>query len=290
MLLAHFSDPHLPAFARPRLRELAGKRAIGFANWSLRRRHEHRAETLDLLLADVHARKPDHVALTGDLVNIALPGEFVAARDFLSRVGPPDAVTFVPGNHDAYVRATIGHAEAQWSAYMSGDDGAGGFPFVRRRHGVVLVGLSTAVPTRPFRATGTIGPAQLQRLDAMLGELDDGGAPVLLLMHHPPTPFPHDRHKCLLDAEAFRRVVARHRVAAILHGHMHVDALTWIEGERRVPVFGVPSASMAKGEEPAGYNLYGFSREAGGWRLDVSSRRLRNGAMTAGERRDFRVR
>jgi 3',5'-cyclic AMP phosphodiesterase CpdA len=274
--LAHFSDPHLPSMPRPRFRELMGKRAIGFANWSFRRRHEHRIETLAAILADLKAQAPDHIALTGDLVNIALPGEFTAARDFLSQVGVPHDVTLVPGNHDAYVRATMGHAATQWGDYMRGDDGAASFPFVRRRGGVVLVGLSTAVPTPPFRATGLIGPEQMQRLDALLTEFDGASEPVAVMMHHPPTTFPYDKHKLLLDADAFRALIGRHRVAAILHGHMHVGALTWIGG---VPVFGVPSASMTMGSETAGYNLYGFSNEDG-WRCEIVSRRWRSGVIT----------
>jgi 3',5'-cyclic AMP phosphodiesterase CpdA len=102
-VLAHISDPHLGPLPRGRWRELAGKRALGFLNYQLRRRHEHKMEVLDELLADLHAQKPDHIAVTGDLVNLALPDEFPAAAAFLARVGPPDRVSFVPGNHDAYV-------------------------------------------------------------------------------------------------------------------------------------------------------------------------------------------
>ena len=54
---------------------------------------------------------------------------------------------------------------------MRGDDGAGGFPFVRRRGPLALIGLSTAVPTAPFMATGRLGDAQLARLGEMLDAL-----------------------------------------------------------------------------------------------------------------------
>jgi 3',5'-cyclic AMP phosphodiesterase CpdA len=273
-VLAHLSDPHLPSVPRPTLRELMSKRAIGLANWHWRRRREHRLEALDAILADIALAQPDHVAVTGDLVNVALPGEFVAARGFLSRLGPPDRVTLVPGNHDAYVGATMTHAAEQWADYMRGDDG-GGFPFVRRRGPIALVGVSTGVPTRPFRATGILGADQLARLDERLGELDAARAMTIVLIHHPPTPFPHDRHKNLLDAEALRTVLLRHRVAMVLHGHMHVNALTFIEGAGiKIPVFGVPSASMAKGNEPAGYNLYAIEIDGAFWRIDAVSRAL----------------
>lgn len=273
-VLAHISDLHLPFVPRPRVGELIGKRAIGLVNWRLRRRHDHRLEALEAVLADIAAARADHVAVTGDLVNVALPGEFIAARAVLERIGLPDDVTLVPGNHDAYVRATVGHAGAEWGAYMRGDDG-GGFPFLRRRGPLALVGLSTGVPTPPFRATGALGAAQLARLDALLGELDRDDVFTVVLMHHPPTPFPHDRHKRLVDAEALRVVLLRHRVGIVLHGHMHVNALTFIaDGPRRIPVFGVPSASMAKDIEPAGCNLYRIGIDGASWRLEAISRAL----------------
>ena len=105
-VLAHLSDPHLGPLPRPRLAELASKRLLGFVNWHLRRHACHRPDVLDALIADVSAAAPDHIAITGDLINIALEEEFGPARAWLDRVGAPDRVSFVPGNHDIYVRAT----------------------------------------------------------------------------------------------------------------------------------------------------------------------------------------
>src|SRR5918998_150709 len=192
-VLAHLSDPHLSPFLRPRLVELFGKRALGMINWQLRRRHEHRVEVLDAVLADMAAQKPDHVAVTGDLVNIALPGEFAPARAFLARVGPPEKVSFVPGNHDAYVREALAHSHGHWGEYMRGDtrDGKapppGEFPYVNRRGAVALIGVSTAVPTGPFLATGEIGPQQLARLDRELERLGTERLFRAILLHHPPS-------------------------------------------------------------------------------------------------------
>ena len=60
---------------------------------------------LAALVADLKARTPDHIAVTGDLVNLSLPSEFVAARAWLDALGNPRDVSVVPGNHDAYVQA-----------------------------------------------------------------------------------------------------------------------------------------------------------------------------------------
>src|SRR5882757_10357606 len=78
--LAHLSDPHLPPLPVARLRDLAGKRAFGYLNWTRNRHKYHRREVLDALVADMQAQRPDHVAVTGDLVNLALDAEFTPAQ------------------------------------------------------------------------------------------------------------------------------------------------------------------------------------------------------------------
>ena len=56
-------------------------------------------------------------------------------------------MTVIPGNHDAYVRSMIEQAAASWGDYMCGDgDAEPRMPFVRRRAGVALIGVSTAMP------------------------------------------------------------------------------------------------------------------------------------------------
>ena len=69
--LAHFSDPHLPPLPRPRLKELAGKRVLGYLNWTRNRHKYYRREVLDALVRDLQAHTPDHVAVTCDLINLA---------------------------------------------------------------------------------------------------------------------------------------------------------------------------------------------------------------------------
>src|SRR5258708_2385595 len=102
-VLAHLSDPHLGPLPQPRLSELASKRLLGYLNWRRNRHLVHRAEVLDAITRDLRAARPDHIAVTGDLVNIALPFEFERARGWLGSLGSPADVSVVPGNHDAYV-------------------------------------------------------------------------------------------------------------------------------------------------------------------------------------------
>ena len=151
--------------ARPRLRpsslpaavghwsQLANKRLLGYLSWQLRRRRQPSQTVLDALVRDLHAEKPDHMAITGDLVNLALPTEFVEAGAWLQRLGPPEWISLVPGNHDALVPVPPGDGWDHWRAYATSDAAAfatkgAGFPFLRRRGPLAIVGLSTALPRR----------------------------------------------------------------------------------------------------------------------------------------------
>jgi 3',5'-cyclic AMP phosphodiesterase CpdA len=279
-VLAHLSDPHLGPLPRPRLSELANKRGLGFVNWQIRRRSYHRGDVLDAIVKDIKANTPDHIAITGDLINIGLEGEFAPAVLWLDRLGAADDVTVVPGNHDAYVRATARHAERFWDAYM-GEDGPDpfSFPFIRRRGPLALIGVSTAVPTAPFAATGKVGAEQLGRLSNILAELEREGIFRVVLIHHPPVSISGARHKRLLDAEAVRHVLSERGAELVLHGHEHLHSLVWIDGpRRRIPVVGVPSASAASDDlDPAAYNLYRIEGGAGAWQCEVVSRGLKLG-------------
>ena len=78
--LAHLSDPHLAPLPQPRWLELVGKRATGYLNWRRRRHRLHRSDVLARITADLKQQGADHIAVTGDLVNIALAGEYAPAR------------------------------------------------------------------------------------------------------------------------------------------------------------------------------------------------------------------
>jgi 3',5'-cyclic AMP phosphodiesterase CpdA len=292
-LLAHLSDPHLPPMPVASLRELAGKRVLGYLNWKRNRHAVHRAEVLDALVADMLAQRPDHIAVTGDLVNLSLPGEYALARAWLEALGPPSQVTVIPGNHDIYVPGARDGPSTFWGDYMRGDDGAGpgGFPFIRRRGDVVLIALSSALPTGPFMATGRLGASQLARFAAALDSTR--GLFRIVLIHHPPVSPPSRYLRRLTDADAFRRVLAQKGAELVLHGHDHCRSLVWLDGpEHPIPALGAPSGSARvphHGENAAGYNLLRIDGEPGRWRCELIAReRGADGVVREAERRMLR--
>ena len=287
-VLAHLSDPHLAPLPAPRADELVGKRVLGYLNWLRKRRAIHRADVLDSIVRDLTAQKFDHVAVTGDLINIALAAEFRPARTWLENLGAPDHVTLVPGNHDLYVRETAEQAQREWGAYMRGDE-LESFPFVCRRGNVALIGLSSALPTAPFLATGRLGAHQLTRLEEMLAALGRESLFRVVLIHHPLVSKPSRYLKRLTDSASLRVVLRKHGAELIIHGHDHKRSRVWIDGPRAlIPVLGVPSASAspAESDEPAGYSLFEIDGTPGAWRCTAIARGFSSGGMITELSRD----
>ena len=290
--LAHLSDVHLAPLPTPRVSELINKRLTGYINWRLKRHLVHRRDVLDALVDDLKAQAPDHIAVTGDIANIALEEEFARGRKWLQELGSRNDVSFVPGNHDAYVRQAFRYAP-QWAPYMTGDDGAVGFPYVRRRGPLALIGLSTGISTAPFMATGRLGAAQIKALGPLLDTLKAEGLFRVVLIHHPPVSKAKS-HKRLLDAWALLEAIAAHGAELLLHGHDHLHMLNWLDGPggTRVPAVGVPSASAAPGmaHDAATYNLYRVDGAPGAWRCTMTSRGMSaNGAIVESAPVDLRV-
>ena len=270
--LAHLSDPHLSPLPKPRLSELVGKRALGYLNWAHNRHKFHRRDVLDTLVSDMLAQTPDHIAITGDLVNLALEAEFAPSRAWLESIGSPERVTVIPGNHDAYVRATQTRFAETWGGYIAGDhfsDHGAAFPAVRRRGPLALISVSSAVPTPPLMATGWLGPSQLEALAKTLAALAVEDVFRILLIHHP---LRSDAHtKRLTDSSEVLALLRQHGVELVLHGHDHIHSAIQVEGPKRpIPVIGVPSASaLPHGRHPAAaYNIFSIRREAGAWRCE----------------------
>lgn len=277
-VLAHLSDPHLAPVPQPRLSELIGKRVTGYLNWQRNRRLIHRSDVLARIIDDLKAQAVDHIAVTGDLVNISLAAEYAPARAFMQSLGSAQDVTLVPGNHDAYVRAAARFPQLHWGDYMRGDEaaaeaGTAPFPFLRRRGELALIGLCTAVPTSPFMATGRLGAEQLARLAQLLERCGRQQLFRVVLIHHPP--MSSNYFKRLVDGKALRKVLASHGAELVLHGHDHTQMTRFVDGpQRSVPVIGVPSASAAVSgdDDPAAYNLYRIEQNAGAWRWEMISR------------------
>jgi 3',5'-cyclic AMP phosphodiesterase CpdA len=268
---------------RARRSDLMSKRILGYVNWHRGRKYVHRREVLDLITRDIIERKPYHIAVTGDLVNLGLPEEFLRAAEWLHHLGPPSRVTAIPGNHDAYVRLHPEAGTKHWQPYM--ESNAAGerlvptppslFPFVRRFGDVAIVALSSAIPTMPFIAAGKIGTFQRGLLAEALVRLGREGLFRVVLIHHPPLPGQASWGRGLRDAGRTTRVIKQNGAELVLHGHDHRQTVHEIETVSGPAfVIGVPSASEAvEGRAPAArYNEYRIVRNGNGWTIEMIGR------------------
>ena len=194
--------------------------------------HAMTAETLDRLVADLKAQEPDHIAVTGDLTNIAMREEFENARRWLEELGPPDRVTAIPGNHDAYVPGAHHRYRKLWAPWMVSDDAE------YRRQGA----LPLHAPQGPRRADRRF---LRRRLGALHGDRPRRRAPDraaddaprarrateglfrVILIHHPPKLVdPRNQWRKLTDGKRFRargRALRRRADPARPRPHPHDD-------------------------------------------------------------------
>ncbi len=276
--LAHLSDVHLGPMPAASPVQLAGKRFIGLMSWKFRRRAIHNMDVLNRLVTDIKQANVDHVAFTGDLANISLPEEFSRGQRWLSEFGQPDKVSFVPGNHDAYVKLSWEAGLAKWGDYMVGDlnmpgvrmkgNNAGLFPYVRQRRNIALIGVNSGVPAPWNKAWGHVGQRQLKALTEVLNKLHEKGFYRIVMIHHPPLPGLAKDRKALRDAQDLKLVLEKCGAELVLHGHNHEHMHTELETRTGLAhVVGVPSASALKTEKKPAAAWYQFAieRRSGAW-------------------------
>ncbi|HVY21526.1 MAG TPA: metallophosphoesterase [Bauldia sp.] len=285
MLIAHISDVHLGPLPAVHWRELANKRVFGYFNWQRNRARSFDLAVLTAITDDIRAKHPDHIAVTGDLVNLGLDAEYDAALAWLQTMGSPSDVTVVPGNHDAYLRRSVERYSTTWLPYANGDhpNPTMAFPFVRRRGSVAFIGLSTAVATGPFMATGVMDEAQAQAFGKALDETGREGLCRVVLIHHPPLHSLTTWPRRLIGASLVRREVARYGAELILHGHNHRTTIAKVPGPKGdVPLVGAAAPSILPDtRHPGGaYNLFDVAGSGGAYKIGMVERGFRGGAIT----------
>jgi 3',5'-cyclic AMP phosphodiesterase CpdA len=269
--LAHVSDLHATRARFSGADEWNAKRAFGWLSYHTRRKRRYRPELAARVVDALVASAPDHVAVTGDLTHMGLAAEVTEAATWLARIGPPERVTLVPGNHDAY-GARRDHAVMDaWRPYFDSDAahaaalGTRVFPILRVRGPMALLGLSSAVPTPVHLATGRTGAAQRELLADLLADLGARGLCRIVLVHHPPTRHDVSWRRRLEDGPELCALLARVGAELVLHGHTHRAARDAIAGPRgAIPVLGVPATSSAVPSRRGAHQVFAIAERAGG--------------------------
>ncbi|HEX9294274.1 MAG TPA: metallophosphoesterase [Polyangiaceae bacterium] len=282
MRIAHISDLHVLALQGAVPFRLFNKRATGYANLRLYRKHVHRSEIVRTIAAHLAETGVDHVVVTGDVSNLALEAEFEAVRAVLDDVLrlPPSSVTIVPGNHDVYTRGAQKQKRfaRYFEPYLASDlphlcthHPGGLFPIVKVRGPVAIIGLSSAMARPPFVAAGRLGRDQLDALEQILATpLVKDKCPIVVVHHpleNPPTwTWMKSRLEGLEDARHLKNILRTLPRGLLLHGHLHRRMHRKLATQGgHIDMLGAASASLVHTSPArmAGYNLYEFADDGG---------------------------
>lgn len=161
---------------------------------------------------------PDVVVLSGDITQRARASQFAAARDFCDSLGVP--VLAVPGNHDIPLYHAFDRLLRPYHNYTRY---FGAREWIARHGDLVLVGFDA---TSPFRHTrGKLTAAHVERKLAQARKQAQD-AMLVAVVHQPlMVSWPEDTYEILIGAAEVAEVFSRHRVAAVLSGHVHVPVL-----------------------------------------------------------------
>lgn len=278
MRLIHLTDPHLSTLDGQTFMSLRGKRRSGYLSWYKNRRHVHRPEILAQLTESIHSDQPDLLLLTGDLVHIGLESEMIEASEWLRRLGTPEKVMFVPGNHDNYARDSLSSMYRHWGEYLPAESGqnrtyASGYPLAREHEQIKLIGVNTSCVTRVFSAAGELGSGQRKRLAGALKRENGDTRFHCLLIHHPPFPGMTKRRKALRDSVQLQAIVNQHSPELVLYGHIHSNREHSLSGPTRI--FCTASASSIQN---ASYRVFDLEKKDSGWDCRMRLMTFQNGA------------
>ena len=206
---------------------------------------------LDWVAAEIAARKPAAVAITGDLTMRARHSEFAAAKDWILSLDAP--VTVEVGNHDMPYFNPIERLFDPYARFK------GMRRLVEREidlPGLAIVSLKTAARMQPRLnwSKGWISDTALEKCLAAIDALPEGTR-VLVACHHPlreaGTTGPaltHGGNKALAE-------LARRNVLAVLSGHVH-DAFDILEDtpNGKVRMIGAGTLSQRLRSSPPSFN------------------------------------
>lgn len=227
--IGQMTDIHVRDFSGMRLSDWFGKRMTGWVNYQSKRAKEYSAEVVAAGVARLVEERPDLVVVSGDLTNVGLETELVAALRLLAPLREAGVRTVVfPGNHDMYVTAATRGGFERVAADWQIADARGERPylFVVRAGEVSCVCFNSAIPVPPVLAYGRLGRQQLDDAARLCAAERSLGQTLVFAVHHHATRAPErpaEWMRNLRDVAAFRRLAAEYGAVLVLHGHNHYE-------------------------------------------------------------------
>lgn len=260
--IAQLTDIHVRDWTDLRRRDFLGKRLTGWFNYRTKRHKEYSGAVLDDAVLALIDERPDLVVVTGDLSNLGLRSELVAARAVLQPIADAGiGICVIPGNHDYYVASSAnGQFEEVFAPWQQADARLDGvYPFVVRRGPVSVVCFNSAIPSPPMFAVGRLGEAQMLRAHTLVAAEHAAGQQLLFAVHHHATRAPHkrvDTTRRLQDAPALRELARRYGAALIIHGHNHHLHLRRIGDAKGPMVCGISSGTVRQSHKSERHGMF----------------------------------
>lgn len=274
MKLGHISDLHILKLDNPRPWEFLNKRLVGGANLLFNRSKSHSSGVVREALRHLDEDSGvDHIAITGDLSNLALASEFAEAADILGDIADCDTrVSVVPGNHDYYTYETARSQrfERYFSRFMQSDLPSyrtqAGYPYCKLIDDhVAIIGMNSAIPSPPLFAIGEVDKRQIEATAALLDDPKVRDRYKVVMIHHHLMPFEHSRveySRRLVNAEAVLEMMRWHDVDLAIHGHNHHFAtleIPHLRGQGTLRICEAGSTSVGTYDDPyfgGKFNVY----------------------------------
>ncbi|MBR4985185.1 MAG: metallophosphoesterase [Proteobacteria bacterium] len=237
MKIGHISDIHWLDTTGARPGDFFNKRLSGAFNLLAGRAKKHSKETARMALEMLRDLKIDHLIVTGDLSNLALPGEFSAVRHVLDSYFEDAQMSIVPGNHDFYTGESLKARRFEKMIYTHrpGNVDLGTedvWPFVNVFGDVAVIGLNSAQPRPWFVAAGRLGVSQLEALEKALNHPEVAGRFKIVALHHhlfQVVMTPGESLRQLEDRAELLDICRRNNVGLIVHGHNHDYTFRYVE-------------------------------------------------------------
>ncbi len=276
--VGHVSDLHYWAFDNVKPLELLNKRLVGGVNIALNRAKKHDNKIATLALKQLDEEKVDHIAISGDLTNLAFPCEYdEAARQVYSIEDAEHRVSIIPGNHDYYTADTVREKrfENAFASILKSDLpqylGNDHYPYCRFvGDDVAVIGLNSGLITPPFFAQGRVKEDELSRLKALLNDSALTSRFVIVQVHHHLLPHTHklEKMRVLINADEVLTLLRECKVPLVLHGHNHIsniDTLPHLNGDKDIVISGCSSSSYVghkKKAHRATFNIYKVNKKS----------------------------
>jgi len=242
--IAHLSDLHLLE-ADYRSRTGLARYRLAFLSTGVSVDVAQRRQRALAALERARRLHVDHVLITGDLTEDGTLGQYESLAELLDESGlPPERITLVPGNHDAYCEPQAWQSALQGplAAYRETSE-EGALTVIGE---AVIAPVSTVMDTQHFtRSAGVVRDSALLRIRELAADSVSSSRTLIVAQHHAPLGTSNpvwNYFDGTMGASTMRDLLAELPELHVVHGHVHHKTTLSLFGRSHAQVFSVESS------------------------------------------------